>query len=314
MDNAAVRTENRRLMRMDWKTNRPLSEKIVGRLIIISVALFGLTAARGARAQMAAPSLPPPAPPAAVTAPAAPPEAQPQTPPPPVESAPIYGYPSPYYYFHHRYRPMPYAAPYPSPYASPYAPSYTSPVTIDPMEGFHTHDGFYLHVHAGISATGFMSKQAGVKTNYVGGGFSSGVAVGGVIAHNLVLYGAFFGTDTTNPDKQVDGTSKTADLGELGVGAVGPGLAYYFERCNIYLSATFGLAAFFANDLNAFRVDSSRSGAALDFMVGKEWWVSHDWGLGIAGELMAASLKDKNTPGLTWSASGLSVLFSATYN
>ena len=144
---------------------------------------------------------------------------------------------------------MPYAAPYPSPYASPYVPSYASPVTIDPMEGFHTHDGFYLHVHAGISATGFMSKQAGVKTNYVGGGFSSGVAVGGVIAHNLVLYGAFFGTDTTNPDKQVGGSSTTADLGEIGVGAVGPGLAYYFERCNLYLSATFGLAGFTANDV-----------------------------------------------------------------
>ncbi len=294
------------------KTKRPPSEKVVGRLIVASVALLGLTAARGARAQMAAQPLPPPAPPAVAPGPAAPPEAQPQPPPPPALAAPGYGYgpPSPYYYYHHRYRPMPYAAPYASPYASPYVSS----VTINPMEGFHTHDGFYLHVHAGISATGFMSKQAGVKTNYVGGGFSSGVAVGGVIAHNLVLYGAFFGTDTTNPDKQVDGSSTTADLGEIGVGAVGPGLAYYFEHCNIYLSATFGLAAFSATDLNALRVDSSRSGVAFDFTVGKEWWVSHDWGLGIAGELMVASLKDKNTPGLTWSASGLSVLFSATYN
>jgi hypothetical protein len=303
MDNATVRTENPRPM----KTNRPPSEKIVGRLIVFGVALFGLTVARGARAQMAAPPLPPPA---AAPGAAAPPEAQPQQP-PPVEPAPGYGYgsPSPYYYYHHRYRPMPYA-PYPSPYASPYVAS----VTIDPMEGFHAHDGFYLHVHAGISATGFASTQAGVKTNYAGGGFSSGVAVGGVIARNLVLYGAFFGTSTTNPDKQVAGNSTTSDLGAIGVGAVGPGLAYYFERCNLYLSATFGLAGFTANDLNSLRVDSSRSGAAFDFMVGKEWWVSHDWGLGIAGELMAASLKDKNVPGLTWSASGLSVLFSATYN
>jgi len=200
------------------------------------------------------------------------------------------------------------------PYGYPPPPAGYPQPPIESAEGFHTHDGFFLRVHVGISATGLSSKQAGVKTNYVGGGVSSGVAIGGVIAHNLILYGAFFGTDTGNPDKQIDGASVTGDLGEIGVGAFGPGLAYYFQRCNLYLSATFGLAAFAANDGSGVRVDSSRSGTAFDFTVGKEWWVSHDWGLGIAAELMAASLKDKNTPGLTWSASGLSVLFSATYN
>ena len=202
---------------------------------------------------------------------------------------------------------MPYGYGYPPPAGYPMAPP-------ESLEGFHAHDGFFLQVHVGISATGFSSKQAGVKTNYAGGGISSGAAIGGVIAHNLVLYAAFFGTDTANPDKQVAGTSVTSDLGEIGVGAFGPGLAYYFERCNLYLSATFGLAGLTANDGGGVKVDSAKSGAAFDFMVGKEWWVSRDWGLGIAGELMAASLKDKNTPGLTWSASGLSILFSATYN
>jgi len=200
-------------------------------------------------------------------------------------------------------------------YAQPPVYSMAPPAPVESMEGFHTHDGFFLQVHVGISATGFSSKQAGVKTNYVGGGVSSGVAIGGTIARGLVLYGAFFGTNTGNLDKQVAGTSVNSDLNEIAVGAFGPGLAYYFERCNLYLSATFGLAGFAANDGGAgVKVDSSKSGAAFDFMVGKEWWVSRDWGLGIAGELMAASLKDKNVPGLTWSASGLSILFSATYN
>jgi len=301
MDNVEAQTENRRPM----KINRPL------------IIALGLLVAPAARAQNAPePRVAEPAP-AAAPAPAVAPEAAPapQAPPPaePPPGSPGYGYgppgyapPAPYYYYHHRYRPMPYGYP-PPPVAYPIAPP-------ESMEGFHTHDGFFLQVHVGISATGFSSKQAGVKTNYVGGGVSSGVAIGGVIARNLVLYASFFGTDTGNPDKQVDGTSRASDLGEIGVGAFGPGLAYYFERCNLYLSATFGLAGFTANDGSGFKVDSSRSGAAFDFMVGKEWWVSRDWGLGIAAELMAASLKDKNVPGLTWSASGLSILFSATYN
>jgi hypothetical protein len=304
MDNVAAQTENRRPM----KINRPL------------IIALGLLVAPAARAQIApAPVAVPP--PVAAPEQAAPPEAAPvPQPPPPAEpapGAPGYGYgppaygspgygpPAPYYYYHHRYRSMPYG--YPPPVAYPTPPP-------ESTEGFHTHDGFFLQVHVGISATGFSSKQAGVKTNYAGGGISSGVAIGGVIAHNLVLYAAFFGTETGSPDKQVAGASVTSDLGQIGVGAFGPGLAYYFERCNLYLSAAFGLAGFTANDGGGVKVDSAKSGSAFDFMVGKEWWVSHDWGVGIAGELMAASLKDKNTPGLTWSASGLSILFSATYN
>jgi hypothetical protein len=262
--------------------------------------LSSLAAAPLARAQSVAPppvAIPPPAPPQAV-GPEAPPPA-----PPPAEPAPGYGYgppPQPYYYYP-RYRPMPYAYP-------PAAPA------IESMEGFHAHDGFYMRVHVGISATGFSSTQAGTKTSYSGGGVSSGIALGGAIAHNLILYGAVVSTDTSNPDKQVGGTSVNSDLGEIGVGAIGPGLAYYFDRINLYLSGTFGLAGFTADGSGGFRVDSSKSGAAFELMVGKEWWVSRDWGLGIAGELFGASLKDKNTAGLSWSASAASVLLSATYN
>ena len=75
-----------------------------------------------------------------------------------------------------RYRAMPYAYP-------------GAPPAVESMEGFHTHDGLYMRVHVGIAATGFSSTQAGVKTNYSGGGSSTGIAIGGVIAHNLILYG-----------------------------------------------------------------------------------------------------------------------------
>ncbi len=265
-----------------------------------------LFTAQPAQAQ-AAVAAPPAAPPAATPAPApaAPPAAEPETP-PPVEPTPGYPYgpPPPYYYrpYYHRYRAMPYA----------YAP--LPPPPAESMEGFHTHDGFFMRVHVGIAATGFSSTQSGIKTNYAGGGSSTGIAIGGVIARDLVLYGAAFGTSTANPDKQVAGTSMTGDLGNIGVGAIGPGIAYYFEHLNLYVSATFGLAGFSADDNNGFRVDSSRSGTAFELMLGKEWWVSPNWGLGIAGELFTASLKDKNVPGLTWSAGAASILFSATYN
>jgi hypothetical protein len=278
------------------------------RLLVCSAAL-GLTAlwaSPPAFAQAAVAVPPAAAPPAAGPEAAAPVSPAPEVP-PPVQPAPGYPYGPPpayfyrpYYYNNYHYRAMPYA--------------YGPPPVVESMEGFHTHDGFFMRVHVGIAATGFSSTQSGTKTNYVGGGSSTGIAIGGVIARDLILYGAAFGTSTSNPDKQVGGVSVAGDLGDIGVGAIGPGVAYYFEHINLYLSATFGLAGFTAHDNGGFKVDSSRSGSAFELMLGKEWWVSRNWGMGIAGELFTASLKDKNVPGLTWSAGAASILFSATYN
>ena len=297
------------------------------RILVCSAALglTSLSASSSAFAQAAVAVAP------GEAAPAAPPAAAPEVP-PPAQPAPAYPYPpSPAYGPPQTYAPPPAYAPPPGyapppaynylpyrPYyhyrAMPYPYAYAPPPPVESMEGFHTHDGFYLRFHLGIAATSFSSTQSGTKTTYSGGGSSTGLAIGGVIARGLILYGAVFGTSTSNPDKQVGGASTTGDLGNIGVGAVGPGLAYYFEPINLYLSASFGLAGFTADDNGGFKIDQSRSGTAFELMLGKEWWVCRNWGLGIAGGLFAASLKDKNVPGLTWSAGAASLLFSATYN
>jgi hypothetical protein len=54
--------------------------------------------------------------------------------------------------------------------------------------------------------------------------------------------------------------------------------------------------------------------ARSDGVVGKEWWISQNWGFGLAGEFIAASMKDETDPKVTWTASAYSLLFSATYN
>ena len=48
-------------------------------------------------------------------------------------------------------------------------------------------------------------------------------------------------------------------------------------------------------------------------MIGKEFWVSEHWGLGVALEFVgAASMKDKDNSTISWSAAAFNVLFSAT--
>jgi len=182
------------------------------------------------------------------------------------------------------------------------------------MDGFHIHDGFYLRVQTGIGFASLASTAGGVKTAMAGGGLAFGAAAGGVIAHNLVLYGAVFETDTVNPDVQVGGTSMATQIGHIALQGIGPGVAYYFGRINLYISVTLALTRFWTFDGNGNQLDTSKLGLASDLQVGKEWWVSPDWGLGIAAQLIGGSLKDQNDPSLSWSAGALSLLFSATYN
>jgi hypothetical protein len=207
--------------------------------------------------------------------------------------------------------------PPPPPYfytpAPPYAPAAPA-ATVTSTGGFHLHDGFFARGHFGIGVTSLSSTRNNVKTTLSGGGVAIGGAVGGVIARNLILYGAFFGTDVGNPNMEVAGTSTAANVGDVGFGGFGPGIAYYFEPINLYLSGTLGLSAFHASDTAGARWDSSKTGLALELSAGKEWWVSHDWGLGLAAELIFASMKDQDDPALTWSVGALSLVFSATYN
>jgi hypothetical protein len=182
------------------------------------------------------------------------------------------------------------------------------------MDGFHVHDGFYLRVQTGIGFASLGSTTGGVKTTMGGGGLAFGAAVGGVIAHNLILYGAVFESETVNPDVQVGGTSMTSPIGHIALEGIGPGVAYYFGRINLYLSGTIVLSRFWTYDGNGNQLDTSKIGLALDLQVGKEWWVSPDWGVGIAGQLTLGSMKDQINPDLTWAAGAFSLLFSATYN
>jgi hypothetical protein len=191
---------------------------------------------------------------------------------------------------------------------------YGYPPIAEGSEGFHVHDGFFLRAQLGGGVSSLQSTTNGVKTVVGGGGGAFGLAIGGVIAHNLILYGAFFESAAANPDVQVGGTSVASPIGDTDWQGIGPGLAYYYGPLNLYFGGAIVMTRFWMHDQNGNQLDSSKAGLGLDLEVGKEWWVSRDWGLGIALRLAGSSMKDQNDPTLTWSAGAGSVLFSATYN
>lgn len=143
-----------------------------------------------------------------------------------------------------------------------------------------------------------------------------GIALGGVVAPNLIVHGVFLFTITDNPDVTLAGTSVGQSRSSADVFAFGGGATYYFEPFNLYLSGNL-LAAQFELDAGADSsnvVYQSKFGLGVEALVGKEWWVSPEWGLGVSAEFIGASMKDKNDGDVRWTTTSFALLFSATCN
>ena len=185
-------------------------------------------------------------------------------------------------------------------------PPVAAPAVPSRWRGSHTHDGFYMPRARRHQRHRLVVDAGGDQDELLPGG-------GAVVGHrDWWRHRAkpdprrrrTSAPTPPNPDKQVAGASVTSDCRRdwRRRDWTGPGLLLRSDP-TFYLSATFGLAGFTANDGNGFRVDSSRSGtrARADGRQGV---------VGLArlgprhcrGALLTASLKDKNTPGLTWSA------------
>jgi len=172
------------------------------------------------------------------------------------------------------------------------------------------HDGFYLRLHLGAS---YLRLKADGRT-MSGPGASLGLALGGTIAPNLIVYGACFASTVTDPHTDTDfGGSSTENGVTLSLVGLGGGLAYYLPS-NVYVAGTVATMqwSMTASSDSNYTVDDSQWGIGGQVLVGKEWWVSQDWGIGLAGEVIAASMKDNAAQ--TWTGLAFSLLFSATYN
>lgn len=268
---------------------------VLSRLATVFVAFAAVVV--GGVAPAGAQDAQPPAAPAAPR-PAAPPAMSTQPAYPPRSAYPPPGYESPY-------------GP-PPPYAPP--PGYGPPV-YNPGAAENVHDGLFLRLHVGagytsVSATPRYSGQ----TKFSGGSLNLGLALGGAVAENLIVFGNLFLAAVDRPDStQMGGPSSSLD-GSAFLGGFGLGLAYYIMPANVYLSAALAAMSFSASDDYGRTLYASNAGVGFQGMIGKEWWVSSEWGLGLAGEMVFASMKDRDDSSTTWGGSSFSILFSSTFN
>jgi hypothetical protein len=182
------------------------------------------------------------------------------------------------------------------------------------LPGFHAHDGFYLRMHAGFGTS--RTSGGGLEISGPTGTFS--VAMGGSVTEQLVVFGEIFDEVDTSPTVKRDGvkqsaagTSVTHTILGYGVGA-----AYYVMPLNLYLSGTaaVGNASIDFTTLAGKVSVATKTGFIGRVSAGKEWWVSPNWGLGVALNLTAGWMADKDAAGTRLTSTAASVAFSATFN
>jgi hypothetical protein len=217
---------------------------------------------------------------------------------------------------------------YPPPGATP-APGYYPPPGY-PMAlpdgqrpGYHQHDGFYLRLTVGggylhTSVKFQTSPEQGASLTLSGYGPVMNLALGGVVARNLIVFCQYSSSSAISPRKeQVGDVDRIENNREVKFLNFGPGVAYYFDSLELYLSGAVTLAWMNQDSGSTGKIrESDRitdKGLGTSLMVGKEWWVSRNWGLGMASMFQMASMKS-NKIDAHWFTTSLSLLFSATFN
>jgi hypothetical protein len=192
--------------------------------------------------------------------------------------------------------------------AQPLPPSRWGPAPRDYTANRHV--GFFVRPDLGF---GFMSgsEDSGGNTMTISGASAlGGFAIGGAVSENLIFAAHVFDAVAVNPDVSVSGFGSSSTTNTtLTMWGMGPEMTWYIMPQNIYLSGTVGFTKMTIQSGGS--TGETDWGFGARFGVGKEWWVSDHWGLGVAGQASLSSNPDAGNTLRTWA---LGVAFSATYN
>ncbi len=185
-----------------------------------------------------------------------------------------------------------------------------------PAEGFHEHDGFFTRF---IFGYGYGK---GSVDNYIDGDIKfsdisdvTRLQVGLSIVSDFNLYLDLGFVSYTAPEVKLNG-EKVKDTDTVyNSSQAGIGFSYYIMPDNLFIEFSYLLVGgVFEGDL----IDTSDlSGTGIYASIGKEWWVSENWGLGVSLYYYREKLKRDNSHAIDkyevknhcW---GLA--FTATYN
>ena len=175
-----------------------------------------------------------------------------------------------------------------------------------------SHDrGFFLRVAPGGGFARTAIDEAGDRFELRGFSGSLDVAVGATVAKNFALHGNVGAWSVVDPTLRFNGEEDAVEDAAVTLVSYGAGFTWYFGSSNAYLTAWAGAAELefeFEGD-----EESSESGFAFEVGLGKEWWVSDRWGLGVSASAGYHSVPPGDAAS-NFKGPSFAVRFSATLN
>ncbi len=183
-------------------------------------------------------------------------------------------------------------------------------------DGTHTHDGFYFRALFGFgSAITSFENYSGNELKFEGGAAAMRLQFGYAVMEDLIVFLDNGGTAMAEPDVTYGGNDVDRGNSEVSFSDFGIGVTYYFMPYNIYLSAS--LLLFYTSFEGDYVEGETDYGVGYQISIGKEWWISKNWGIGVAllgfyGKATATIDADNSEHDVT--SSFIGIMFSATYN
>jgi hypothetical protein len=186
-------------------------------------------------------------------------------------------------------------------------------------EGFQKHDGFYLSMAIGPvfgSITDVMDNQYDLEFSGTGAVFD--FKIGGAIKENFILHATIISNSMPGPSvKNGSQSAQASDNISINEVMFGGGFTYYIMPQNFFVSGSIGAGNFSISDSrNSSNTVSTQKGLSLQLKVGKEWWVSKNWGLGIGITYGKTNLTNSAGSGLSekMDSNRFGILFNTTFN
>ena len=194
------------------------------------------------------------------------------------------------------------------------------------LDGYHRHDGFYLSMSIGPVFGNVMVNTKSYGTlntiNMSGTGGVFDFKIGGAIRENLILHADLISNGIAGPTiettRNLSTTSvKAPDTFGVGEAMYGVGMTYYVMPSNILISGTLGLGKFTLTDTKDTKNNmTTQGGLSLQLKLGKEWWVSKNWGLGVGLTYGTTKVTNESTgnPTEELNSNRFGILFNTTFN
>lgn len=191
-------------------------------------------------------------------------------------------------------------------------------------KGFHKHDGFYLSMSLGplfgpVKNRVTNTDGSTYTIDLTGTGSSMDYKIGWAVKENLIVHATVISNLVIAPTQEtmLNGQSITehaSDEVDLGEVLLGVGTTYYLMPANVLVSGSAGMGKFTLSGTGNDMV--SDPGLSLQLKVGKEWWVSKNWGIGLGLTYGMTKVDHQSSGGMQekLNSNRFGILLNTTFN